>query len=180
MIWGFIQTLFLLVQLQAASILFVDNPVGAGFSYVDDCSMFAKNLSAVVSDMIVFLGEFFKSRTEFQVSQLNSRLELHFSLLLKRSQKELANRLPDGQCLLRGSMHLVGVSAGITTASYFSQFRSCILNSMLWDGLLSIVWSEKHVGSCWRSCFNTSPTNYTRVLWASYLQLQIRKISSVW
>uniref|UniRef100_A0A663LYP1 Carboxypeptidase n=1 Tax=Athene cunicularia TaxID=194338 RepID=A0A663LYP1_ATHCN len=52
--------------LQAASILFVDNPVGAGFSYVDDCSLFAKNLTTVVSDMMVFLGEFFTCRTEFQ------------------------------------------------------------------------------------------------------------------
>uniref|UniRef100_A0A8C3J1G6 Carboxypeptidase n=1 Tax=Calidris pygmaea TaxID=425635 RepID=A0A8C3J1G6_9CHAR len=51
---------------QAASILFVDNPVGTGFSYVDDCSLFAKNLTTVVSDMMVFLGEFFSCRTEFQ------------------------------------------------------------------------------------------------------------------
>ncbi|XP_048820877.1 retinoid-inducible serine carboxypeptidase [Lagopus muta] len=52
--------------LQAASILFVDNPVGTGFSYVDDCSLFAKNLTTVVSDMMVFLNEFFTHRTEFQ------------------------------------------------------------------------------------------------------------------
>ncbi|XP_048179838.1 retinoid-inducible serine carboxypeptidase [Corvus hawaiiensis] len=52
--------------LQAASILFVDNPVGTGFSYVDDCSLFAQNLTTVVSDMMVFLGEFFKCRAEFQ------------------------------------------------------------------------------------------------------------------
>lgn len=93
---GFIQTFFLLVQLQAASILFVDNPVGTGFSYVDDCNLFAKNLSTVVSDMMVFLGEFFSRRTEFQVSELSSWLESYFSLLLNRSQKELVNRLPDG------------------------------------------------------------------------------------
>ena len=102
--------------------------MGTGFSYVDDCSLFAKNLTTVVSDMMVFLGEFFTCRTEFQVSELNSLLESYFSLLLNRSQKELVNRLPDGQCLLLGSMHLVGVSAGITTASYFPQFRSCVLN----------------------------------------------------
>ncbi|XP_051490578.1 retinoid-inducible serine carboxypeptidase [Apus apus] len=52
--------------LQAASILFVDNPVGTGFSYVDDCSLFAQNLTTVVSDMMVFLQEFFTGRTEFQ------------------------------------------------------------------------------------------------------------------
>lgn len=78
---------FLLLQLQAASVLFVDNPVGAGFSYVDDCSLFAKNLSAVVSDMMVFLREFFTCRTEFQVSTLRFWLESWCSaLLLNRSE----------------------------------------------------------------------------------------------
>lgn len=72
--------------------------MGTGFSYVDDCSLFAKNLTTVVSDMMVFLGEFFTCRTEFQVSDLNSWLESHFNLALNRSQKELVNGLPDGQC----------------------------------------------------------------------------------
>lgn len=105
--------------------------MGTGFSYVDDCSLFAKNLSAVVSDMMVFLGEFFTYRTELQVSKWNSWLELYFILLLNGSQKELVNRLPGGQCLLPGSVHLVVVSVGITSASYFPQFKSCILNLVL-------------------------------------------------
>lgn len=105
--------------------------MGTGFSYVDDCSLFAKNLTTVVSDMMVFLREFFTCRTEFQVRDLISWLESYFSLLLNVSQKELVNSLPDGQCLLLGGMHLVGVSAGITTATYFPQFRSDILNLML-------------------------------------------------
>lgn len=87
--------------------------MGTGFSYVDDCSLFAKNLSTVVSDMMVFLGEFFTCRTEFQVRKLNSWLELCFVLFLNRSQKESVNRLPDGQCLLPGSVHLMGVSVGV-------------------------------------------------------------------
>jgi len=109
----------------------VDNPVGTGFSYVDDCGLFAKNLTAVVSDMMVFLREFFMCRTEFQVSELNSWLVSYFSLLLNRSQDKLLNRLPDGQCLLLHSVHLVGVSAGIAPASPFSQFRSFMLNLVL-------------------------------------------------
>ncbi|OXB77029.1 UNVERIFIED_CONTAM: hypothetical protein H355_014851 [Colinus virginianus] len=80
--------------LQAASILFVDNPVGTGFSYVEDCSLFAKNLTTVVSDMMVFLKEFFTQRTEFQSTPFyifsesyggkmaaGIALELHKSLL---------------------------------------------------------------------------------------------------
>ncbi|XP_006271289.2 retinoid-inducible serine carboxypeptidase isoform X1 [Alligator mississippiensis] len=52
--------------LQAASILFVDNPVGSGFSYANDSSAFAKDLATVASDMLVLLKEFFKSKAEFQ------------------------------------------------------------------------------------------------------------------
>ncbi|XP_067403513.1 retinoid-inducible serine carboxypeptidase [Emydura macquarii macquarii] len=52
--------------LQAASILFVDNPVGTGFSYTNDSNAFAKNLSTVSSDMLVLLKEFFSSMKEFQ------------------------------------------------------------------------------------------------------------------
>nr|XP_060619954.1 retinoid-inducible serine carboxypeptidase [Anolis sagrei ordinatus] len=52
--------------LQAASVLFVDNPVGTGYSYVNDTLAYATDLCTVSSDMMVVLREFFKSKTEFQ------------------------------------------------------------------------------------------------------------------
>ncbi|KAM6474380.1 retinoid-inducible serine carboxypeptidase isoform 1-T2 [Liasis olivaceus] len=52
--------------LQAASLLFVDNPVGTGYSYVNDSLAYATDLRMVTSDMMVVLREFFKSRVEFQ------------------------------------------------------------------------------------------------------------------
>nr|XP_008165780.1 retinoid-inducible serine carboxypeptidase isoform X1 [Chrysemys picta bellii] len=52
--------------LQAASLLFVDNPIGTGFSYTNDSDAFAKDLSTVSSDMLVLLKEFFRSMKEFQ------------------------------------------------------------------------------------------------------------------
>uniref|UniRef100_A0A8C5WSV2 Carboxypeptidase n=2 Tax=Laticauda laticaudata TaxID=8630 RepID=A0A8C5WSV2_LATLA len=52
--------------LQAASLLFVDNPVGTGYSYVNDTLAYATDLSMVASDMMVVLREFFKSKAEFQ------------------------------------------------------------------------------------------------------------------
>ncbi|ETE69189.1 Retinoid-inducible serine carboxypeptidase, partial [Ophiophagus hannah] len=54
--------------LQAASLLFVDNPVGTGYSYVNDTLAYATDLSMVASDMMVLLREFFKSKVEFQAS----------------------------------------------------------------------------------------------------------------
>ncbi|XP_054859426.1 retinoid-inducible serine carboxypeptidase [Eublepharis macularius] len=52
--------------LQAGSVLFVDNPVGTGYSYVNDSSAYATDLCKVTSDMLVVLEKFFNSKTEFQ------------------------------------------------------------------------------------------------------------------
>lgn len=52
--------------LQSASLLFVDNPVGTGFSYVKKDGMYAKDLTTVASDMMVLLESFFNCRQEFQ------------------------------------------------------------------------------------------------------------------
>ncbi|XP_054464290.1 retinoid-inducible serine carboxypeptidase [Anoplopoma fimbria] len=51
---------------QAASVLFVDNPVGTGFSYSDRPDGFAKDVATVASDMLVLLQDFFTQKAEFQ------------------------------------------------------------------------------------------------------------------
>ncbi|XP_073735668.1 retinoid-inducible serine carboxypeptidase isoform X2 [Callorhinus ursinus] len=52
--------------LQSASLLFVDNPVGSGFSYVNKSDAYAKDLATVASDMMVLLKTFFDCHKEFQ------------------------------------------------------------------------------------------------------------------
>lgn len=56
------------LQVQAASVLFVDNPVGTGFSYTERPDGYATNVAMVASDMLVLLTRFFSERAEFQVS----------------------------------------------------------------------------------------------------------------
>ncbi|KAJ3601129.1 hypothetical protein NHX12_032102 [Muraenolepis orangiensis] len=51
---------------QTASVLFVDNPVGTGFSYVDKPDAYARDVATVASDMLVLLRSFFTQRKEFQ------------------------------------------------------------------------------------------------------------------
>lgn len=60
-----------LFQVKAASVLFVDNPVGTGFSYTDRPDGYATNVATVASDMLVLLKQFFTKRAEFQVCQLD-------------------------------------------------------------------------------------------------------------
>lgn len=52
--------------------LFVDNPVGTGFSYTDRPDGYATDVAMVASDMLVLLKHFFTERTEFQVCQLDA------------------------------------------------------------------------------------------------------------
>ncbi|XP_004684459.2 PREDICTED: retinoid-inducible serine carboxypeptidase [Condylura cristata] len=51
--------------LQSASLLFVDNPVGTGYSYVNKSDAYAKDLAMVASDMMVLLKTFFDCHKEF-------------------------------------------------------------------------------------------------------------------
>ncbi|XP_072502878.1 retinoid-inducible serine carboxypeptidase [Notamacropus eugenii] len=54
--------------LQSASLLFVDNPVGTGFSFVNQSDAYAQNLDMVASDLLVLLQNFFEARPEFQTN----------------------------------------------------------------------------------------------------------------
>ncbi|XP_063071675.1 retinoid-inducible serine carboxypeptidase [Engraulis encrasicolus] len=51
---------------QAASVLFVDNPVGTGYSYTDSQDLLTKDVAGVSSDMMALLKEFFATKEEFQ------------------------------------------------------------------------------------------------------------------
>ncbi|CAI9617180.1 unnamed protein product, partial [Staurois parvus] len=51
---------------QVASLLFVDNPVGTGYSYTTDSGAFARDVDMVSKDMLVLLKEFFHSKPDFQ------------------------------------------------------------------------------------------------------------------
>ncbi|KAI4880484.1 hypothetical protein NFI96_016248, partial [Prochilodus magdalenae] len=50
----------------AANVLFVDNPVGTGYSYTDSSGALTKDVEMVAADMMVLLQSFFTLRTEFQ------------------------------------------------------------------------------------------------------------------
>ncbi|CAK9250536.1 unnamed protein product [Sphagnum jensenii] len=46
--------------LNVAHLLFVDNPVGTGFSYVDNTSLLSRNNDDATADLLAFLWEFFQ------------------------------------------------------------------------------------------------------------------------
>uniref|UniRef100_A0AC35TQF7 Carboxypeptidase n=1 Tax=Rhabditophanes sp. KR3021 TaxID=114890 RepID=A0AC35TQF7_9BILA len=53
--------------LQVADLVFVDNPVGAGFSYVDKDSAYSTNLNMIANDLLTWAIDFFsKQHPEYQ------------------------------------------------------------------------------------------------------------------
>ena len=57
-----------MLQLQSASLLFVDNPVGTGYSYVDNEDAYTTDVEGIAQDMMVVLSTFFNNKaTDFQV-----------------------------------------------------------------------------------------------------------------
>lgn len=53
-----------------ASLLFVDNPVGTGYSYVDSKDAYTTDVDMIAADMMVLLTSFFQSTSgkDFQVN----------------------------------------------------------------------------------------------------------------
>ena len=52
---------------QAANVLFVDNPVGTGYSYVDTKSAYTKNEEEIAKDLLTLFSAFLRTHSVFQV-----------------------------------------------------------------------------------------------------------------
>lgn len=53
---------------QHANLLFIDNPVGTGFSYVTSDDAYATDNNIIGEDLVILLKHFFKSNPKLQVS----------------------------------------------------------------------------------------------------------------
>lgn len=62
--------------MNSASVLFVDNPVGTGYSYTDSYGALTKDVAMVASDMMVLLQHFFSKKPEFQVTHTHTRCNI--------------------------------------------------------------------------------------------------------
>ena len=65
------------MQVQAANVLFVDNPVGTGYSYCDTDDAFTSNVDEIAKDLVTLFSAFLKDIPVFQVSLNKSYFRLH-------------------------------------------------------------------------------------------------------
>ncbi|XP_068632816.1 retinoid-inducible serine carboxypeptidase-like [Battus philenor] len=52
--------------IKSVNLMFVDSPVGTGYSYVEDTKLLTKTSAEIVSDLMVFLRGFYRSNPEFE------------------------------------------------------------------------------------------------------------------
>lgn len=84
------------------NVLFIDNPVGAGFSYAENPNVFTTNNKEIASDLVEFMKGFYKLHPEFQKVPLHIfsesyggkmapefALELHYAIERKELQSNL-------------------------------------------------------------------------------------------
>lgn len=53
--------------MKAANVLFVDNPVGTGYSYVTDKSAYTTNVSQIADDLVTLFKAFLQQQPVFEV-----------------------------------------------------------------------------------------------------------------
>lgn len=58
------------LQVKHVNVLFIDNPVGTGFSYVDSHSALTTNNVEIAQDLVKFTGGFLKAHPEFKTVPL--------------------------------------------------------------------------------------------------------------
>ena len=56
------------MQVQTANVLFVDNPVGTGYSYVTDDSAYTTDVEQIATDLVTLFKSFLDTLPVFQVS----------------------------------------------------------------------------------------------------------------
>uniref|UniRef100_A0A914UGU9 Serine carboxypeptidase n=1 Tax=Plectus sambesii TaxID=2011161 RepID=A0A914UGU9_9BILA len=95
--------------LRQADLIFIDNPVGAGFSYVTDQSAYTKNLTGIVNDLVSWAKIFFSEHPKFRSRPFYIAGQSYGGKVSAAFAKELHRQMQEGslQINLKGIL-LVG------------------------------------------------------------------------
>jgi serine carboxypeptidase 1 len=119
-----------------ANVLFIDNPVGSGYSYVDNPALFTTDVQQITDDLLTFIRAFMASYPEFKTIPLyvfgqsyGGKMGAHFC-------RQLYNEIQAGTA----EVNLIGFAMG-------NSWISPIDSTMTWGPLLyqmSLVDQEGH------------------------------------
>ncbi|KAH3862982.1 retinoid-inducible serine carboxypeptidase-like [Dreissena polymorpha] len=135
--------------LQAASLLFVDNPVGTGFSYVDGKEYYTHDVAGIATDMLVLLHEFFMVKSpQFQEVPFYIFSESYGGKMTAAISQALYKSMKAGEI----SCNFKGLAMGDSWISPIDSTQTwapyCYTNSLVdLSGYLAINDSVKRVAS---------------------------------
>ncbi|XP_055631814.1 retinoid-inducible serine carboxypeptidase-like [Toxorhynchites rutilus septentrionalis] len=79
------------------NVLFIDSPVGAGFSYVEDESLFRKTNAEIADDLLIFTKEFYRLNPEFKRTTLHIYTESYGGKMVPEFAYVLHNAIQKGE-----------------------------------------------------------------------------------
>lgn len=91
------------------NVLFIDNPVGTGFSYVDEPSLLTKSNAEIADDLLAFMKEFYKRNPEFTDTPLHIYAESYGGKMAPEFAYVLAKSIDLGE--IDANLQSVGIVA---------------------------------------------------------------------
>uniref|UniRef100_A0A7E4UPA4 Retinoid-inducible serine carboxypeptidase n=1 Tax=Panagrellus redivivus TaxID=6233 RepID=A0A7E4UPA4_PANRE len=82
--------------LQLADLVFVDNPVGTGFSYVSNSNAFTKNVQQIGKDLVTWAKAFFTKHPEYATRKFYIVCESYGGKMTAEFGKQLQEAIEDG------------------------------------------------------------------------------------
>lgn len=95
-------------QAQHANLIFIDNPVGTGFSYVENVNQLTTTNEEIGADMVAFLIKFYKLYPNHTISPLYIFCESYGGKMTVEIAKQLNNAIKNGDI----SVDFRGVALG--------------------------------------------------------------------
>uniref|UniRef100_A0A4W5QEC5 Carboxypeptidase n=1 Tax=Hucho hucho TaxID=62062 RepID=A0A4W5QEC5_9TELE len=152
---------------QYSSVLFVDNPVGTGFSYADTDEAFATDVATVASDMLVLLKQFFDKKEEFQSVPFYIFSESYGGKMAAAISLELTKSLLDDYGLREVSSAAEAVKQAVEQGQYLKATE-------LWSVTESVVEQNTNGVNFYNILTQDPDEKMTSVAGEGYLSLLMR------
>ncbi|XP_016928344.3 retinoid-inducible serine carboxypeptidase [Drosophila suzukii] len=109
---------------QHVNVLFIDNPVGAGFSYADNTSLLVTNNEQLIDDLMTFMLHFYKLHKEFKDVPLHIFSESYGGKMVPALALRLDEAMKTGELAQPGTLKSVTIGNPWISTRYISREHS--------------------------------------------------------
>lgn len=128
-----------------ANVLFIDSPVGTGFSYVEENKLLCTNNTQIARDLLQLMHGFYQILPEFKRVPLiiasesyGGKMATEFCLLMEEARKTGAIKA-DIKALSLGDPWISPIDSVLMWADYLFQIVSLFFNSVVYNILVEFL-----------------------------------------